>query len=112
MIDFPSKQKVFAKYRWSLRQQSLYETNNSMSYLYFEPVKPHGYVMKDEKQFGELAVSCPVSTAVNVENNEIRTENNEVSGHILLALCTIRLTFVSHYSAFLSVRGTEMFLTV
>ena len=33
-------------------------------------------------------------------------ENNNVLGQILLALFSIRLTFVSHHSAFSSVRGT------
>ena len=50
----------------------------------------------------------PVSTVANVDNNEIRKENNNISGHILLALFSIRLTLVSHYSAFSSFRGTDM----
>ena len=48
---------------------------------------------------------CPVSTVANIENNEIRIEKNKMSGHILLALLSIPLTFVSRYSAF-SIRGT------
>ena len=47
---------------------------------------------------------CPVSTVANVENNEIRLKNNAISGHFLLALVSIRLTFMSHYSAFSSVK--------
>ena len=43
----------------------------------------------------------------NVEDNEIRIENNDVSSHILLVLFFIRLTLVSHYSAFSSIRGAD-----
>ena len=42
-----------------------------------------------------------------VENNEIRIENNDISGHILPALFSNRLTLVSHYSAFSPVRRTD-----
>ena len=38
---------------------------------------------------------CPVSTVANVENNKIRLENNDISGHILPALFFI-LTLVSN----------------
>ena len=52
--------------------------------------------------------NAPFNTTVaNVENNEIRIKNNNVSGHILIALFSICLTFVSHYSAFSYVRGTD-----
>ena len=49
----------------------------------------------------------PVSTVANVENNEIRIENNEITGNNLLASFSTRLTLVSHYSEFFSVRGTN-----
>ena len=59
--------------------------------------------------FKEIMIKslCPVSTIANVENNEIRIENNDVSSHIFLVLYFIRLTLVSHYSAFSSVRGAD-----
>ena len=51
-----------------------------------------------------LASLCPVPTVANVENNELRIENNAISGHILLALFSSRrallsifLPLVSHY---------------
>ena len=46
---------------------------------------------------------CPVSNVANAESNEIRLENIDISGHILLALFSINFTLVSHYSAFSSV---------
>ena len=53
-----------------------------------------------------IIILCPVPTVANVENNELRIENNAISGHILLALfssrCTllsILITLVSHYHA-------------
>ena len=49
----------------------------------------------------------PVSTVANVENNEIRIEKNNISGNILLALLAILLKFVSHYSAFFSIRRLD-----
>ena len=54
-----------------------------------------------------ITPSCPVSTVVNVENNEIRIENSNVSYHILLALFSTCLTFVSIYSTFSSVSRTD-----
>ena len=48
---------------------------------------------------------CPVSTVAIAENIEIRIENNDISGHILFTLFSIRLTLVSRYSAFSSARG-------
>ena len=51
---------------------------------------------------------CPVSSVANVESNEIRLENIDISGHILPALFSIRFTLVSHYSAFSSVRRTDV----
>ena len=50
---------------------------------------------------------CPVSTVANVENNEKPTENNNVSGHILLPLFSIRLTHMSHYSTFSSIHKAD-----
>ena len=38
---------------------------------------------------------------------KMRIENNDVSGHILLALFSIRPNIESHYSAFSSVRGAD-----
>ena len=59
-------------------------------------------------------VLCPVPTVANKENNELRIENNAISGHILSALfsCSRALlstlpTLVSHYSAFSSVLLTD-----
>ena len=51
---------------------------------------------------------CPVSSMANVESNEIRLENIDISGHILPALFSISFTLVSHYSAFSSVRRTDV----
>ena len=57
---------------------------------------------------------CPVPTLANEENNELRIENNAISGHILLALfssCRALLSMlelVSHYSAFSSVLLTDV----
>ena len=51
---------------------------------------------------------CPVSSVANVESNEIRLEIIDISGHILPALFSIRFTLVSHYSAFSSVRRTDV----
>ena len=48
----------------------------------------------------------PVFTVANVENNEIRKDDIDISSHILLALFSIRLTLMSHY-AFPSIRGTD-----
>ena len=51
----------------------------------------------------------PVSSATNVEKNEIRIEKNNSSGHIPLAfvnILSVPLSFVSHYSVLFSVRGT------
>ena len=45
-----------------------------------------------------LCPLCPVSNVANVENNELRVENNAISGHIILALFSLRITLVSHYS--------------
>ena len=57
---------------------------------------------------------CPVPTVANVENNELRIENNAISGHILLALFSSRRALLSilralvvHYSAFSSVLLTD-----
>ena len=55
----------------------------------------------------DLHLLYPVSIVAIVENNEIRLENNDISGHILPALFSNRLTLVSHYSAFSSVRRTD-----
>ena len=55
----------------------------------------------------DLYLLCPVSIVAIVENNEIRLENNDISGHILPALFFNRLTLVSLYSAFSSVRRTD-----
>ena len=44
-------------------------------------------------QFMFLKISyflCPVPTVANEENNELRIENNAISGHILLALFSSR----------------------
>ena len=49
----------------------------------------------------------PVFTVANVENNEIRIENNAISGPIRLALFSIRRTLVSHYTVFSSVCRTD-----
>ena len=50
----------------------------------------------------------PVSSVANVESNEIRLENFDISGHILPTLFSIRFTLVSHYSPFSSVRRTDV----
>ena len=55
----------------------------------------------------DLHLLYPVSIVAIVENNEIRIENNDISGHILPALFSNRLTLVPHYSAFSSVRRTD-----
>ena len=49
----------------------------------------------------------PVSNVANVENNELRLENNANSGHILLAVFSIQRTLVSHYFAFSSFHMTD-----
>ena len=43
-----------------------------------------------------------------IESNEIQLENIDISGHILRALFSISFTLVSHYSAFSSVRRTDV----
>ena len=50
----------------------------------------------------------PVSTVANVENYEIQLENNDILGHILTTLFSIRLPLVSHLSAFSSVPGIDV----